>query len=114
MLRVNGIPNCDSVRRARRWLDTRGTEYAFRDFKKDGPDNAELARWAGAAGWERLLNRRGTTWRKLPAAERDGIDRDAALRLMEAHPTLIKRPVLEVGDTVLIGFDEGEWAAALG
>ena len=114
MTRLNGIPNCDSVRRARRWLEAEGAAFAFRDFRKQPPGRDELARWSDAAGWERLLNRRGTSWRKLSEEERDEVDRDRALALMGAHPTLIKRPVLEAGDTVLVGFDELEWARAFG
>ena len=114
MVRMNGIPNCDSVRRARRWLEAKGIDHGFRDLRKEPPGQGELARWADATGWERLLNKRSTSWRKLDEAERAGLDREAALRLLQAHPTLIKRPVLEAGDTVLVGFDEGGWASALG
>ena len=111
---IYGIPNCDSVKKARAWLDARGQAYAFHDFKKDGADPARLARWADVAGWEALLNTRGTTFRKLPEADRTGVDRDKALALMALHPSAIKRPVVEHRDQLLVGFDPARWAAALG
>ena len=105
MITLAGIPNCDTVKKARVWLDAHGVAYRFRDFKKEPPAAAELGRWADATGWEVLLNRRGTTFRALAEADRDGIDRAKALRLMEIHPSLIKRPVVEGDDgTVTVGF----------
>jgi arsenate reductase len=105
MLILHGIPNCDTVRKARAWLDGRGTRYRFRDFRKEPPALDELAQWADAAGWEVLLNRRGTTFRGLPEEDRSGIDREKALRLMAQHPSLIKRPVVTGGDgQVSVGF----------
>lgn len=111
---VYGIPNCDTVKKARAWLDQRGIAYAFHDYKKEGADTARLARWSEAAGWEALLNRRGTTFRGLPEADKVGIDRAKALRLMQAHPSSIKRPVVEHAGGVLVGFDKAEWEAKLG
>lgn len=108
-----GIPNCDTVKKARAWLDENGHAYAFRDYKKEGADPGRLARWADAAGWEVLLNTRGTTFRKLPDADRAGIDRDKALSLMQAHPSLIKRPVVEHSGGLLVGFEPARWAQAL-
>ena len=108
-----GIPNCDTVKKARGWLDARGLGYAFHDYKKEGTDPAKLAEWRDAAGWEALLNRRGTTFRKLDEADKADIDRAKALRLMAAHPSLIKRPVVEHGGGLLIGFDEAEWRRTL-
>ena len=113
-IRLYGIPNCDSVRKARKWLDAEGIEYSLHDYKKDGADRSNLSRWADTAGWESLLNRRGTTFRKLPEADKADIDREKALDLMVAHPSLIKRPVAEHedGSRVLVGFNESEWANA--
>ena len=110
MITVHGIRNCDSVRAARRWLKARGVAHELRDLRADPPGEAELARWADAVGWERLLNRRGTTWRALPAGERDGLDQAAALRLMTADPLLVKRPVVNWGGRVTVGVDEEAWA----
>ena len=112
-IQLYGIPNCDTVKKARKWLEARGTAYAFHDYKKEGADPARLGQWADAAGWEVLLNRRGTTFRKLPAADQAGIDRAKAIALMAAHPSLIKRPVVEHGGGVLVGFDERAWTEAL-
>lgn len=108
-----GIPNCDMVKKARAWLDGRGIGYAFHDYKKERADPAKLARWSDAVGWETLLNRRGTTFRALSEADKADIDRAKAIRLMQASPSLIKRPVIEHGDGVLVGFDPARWEAAL-
>lgn len=108
-----GIPNCDTVRKARTWLDARGIGYAFHDYKKEGADPAKLAAWSEALGWEALLNRRGTTYRRLSEADKTDIDRAKALRLMVDHPSLIRRPVIEHAGGVLAGFDAGTWEAAL-
>ncbi len=108
-----GIPNCDTVKKARTWLDAHGLEYAFHDYKKEGADPAKLAAWSDAVGWEALLNRRGTTFRALSETDKADIDRTKALRLMEANPSLIKRPVVEHAGGVLVGFDAGAWEAAL-
>lgn len=109
-----GIPNCDSVKRARAWLASRGIEHAFHDYRKAGADPAKLRAWSEAAGWEALLNRRGTTFRKLPEAERAGLDEAKALALMASHPSLIRRPVIEHEGGLLVGFDADAWVAALG
>lgn len=108
-----GIPNCDTVKKARKWLDERGIEYTFHDYKKEGADPARLAVWSDRIGWEALLNRRGTTFRGLPEADREAIDRAKALRLMQVHPSLIRRPVIEYPGGVLAGFDADEWTRAL-
>jgi Spx/MgsR family transcriptional regulator len=113
-IQLYGIPNCDTVKRARAWLAARGRAHGFHDYKKDGVDPARLARWADTAGWERLLNTRGTTFRKLPEGDRADLASDKALALMVAHPSLIKRPVVEHSGGLLVGFDEAEWAQALG
>jgi arsenate reductase (glutaredoxin) len=99
-----GIPNCDTVKKARAWLAERGVDYAFHDYKKAGVDPVALAGWVDRVGWEVLLNRAGTTFRKLPDAERAGLDRDKALAIMLAHPSAIKRPVLVDGERLEMGF----------
>lgn len=107
MITLHGIPNCDSVKKARAALEAQGLDHRFRDFKKAPPTAAELARWADALGWEALLNRRGTTFRGLGEAERADLDRERALALMQAHPSLIKRPVVETADgRVTIGLPD--------
>lgn len=108
-----GIPNCDTVKKARKWLDEKGLAYTFHDYKKEGADPAKLAAWSDGAGWEALLNRRGTTFRKLDEADRADMDRAKAIGLMEAHPSLIKRPVVEHPGGLLVGFDAAQWEAAL-
>lgn len=108
-----GIPNCDTVKKARKWLDERAIGYRFHDYKKEGADPERLSTWAAAEGWETLLNRRGTTFRKLDDADKANIDADKAVRLMEAHPSAIKRPVVEYPGGLLVGFDEDEWRKAL-
>ena len=112
-LDLYGIPNCDTVKKARAWLDQRGVAYAFHDYKKEGADAGKLAHWSDAAGWEALLNRRGTTFRRLDEADRADIDRAKALRLMQANPSLIKRPVVEHPGGLLVGFETAEWEKAL-
>jgi len=112
-LHVYGIPNCDTVKKARAWLDARGIGYVFHDYKKEGADPAKLVAWSDAAGLEVLLNRRGTTFRALSDADRADIDRTKALGLMESHPSLIKRPVVEHDGGLLVGFDPDQWEAAL-
>ena len=108
-----GIPNCDTVKKARAWLGEHGITHAFHDYKKDGADPAKLAQWSDAVGWEALVNRRGTTFRALPDTDKANIDRAKALRLMEALPSLIKRPVVEHPGGMLVGFDPAEWERAL-
>lgn len=108
-----GIPNCDTVKRARAWLAAHGVAHRFHDYKKEGVDAGRLAHWADASDWEALLNTRGTTFRKLPPDDRANIDRDKALALMIAHPSLIKRPVVEHPGGLLVGFDPAAWTAAL-
>lgn len=113
-IHLYGIPNCDTVKKARAWLAARGVDHIFHDYKKEGADPARLQGWSDAVGWEALLNTRGTTFRKLPEGDRAGIDRAKALRLMETHPSLIKRPVVEYPGGLLVGFEPIAWAAALG
>ena len=113
MIKVYGIPNCDTMKKARRWLEANGVEYEFHDYNKSGVPANRLKQWVSQAGWETLLNRRGTTWRKLDESVRNGIDEAAAISVMLAHPSSIKRPVLEAGKLLLIGFDEAEYRKLL-
>jgi len=107
-----GIANCDTVKRARAWLAGQSVTFEFHDFKKAGVPAADLDRWLDAAGWERLLNRKGTTWRKLDEARRDAVGNSADAReLMRAEPSLIKRPVVQWTDgSITVGFDADDWA----
>ncbi|RPF71648.1 ArsC family reductase [Aurantiacibacter spongiae] len=115
MIHLYGIPNCDTVRKARRWLEGEGLDYAFHDLKREGVEREALERWADECGWEVLLNRRGTTFRRLDDDAKADIDRAKAIDLMLDHPTLIKRPVMErEGDRhILVGFAQSEWKNAL-
>ncbi len=113
MLTIYGIKNCDTMKKAFAWLDARGIAYEFHDYKKTGITAARLEAWEKALGWEILLNRRGTTWRKLDPATQAGINREQALQLMQEQTSIIKRPVLEQGKALLVGFDEESWQAAL-
>jgi len=108
-----GIPGCDSVRKARRWLDEHGIGYTFHDYRKAGIEADRLARWVDAVGWEPLLNRRGTTFRQLDEADKESLDTDTAQALMRERTSLIKRPVVEHGDEVLVGFVEMTWKQLL-
>jgi arsenate reductase (glutaredoxin) len=110
---VYGIPNCDTVKKARGWLDAKGVAYTFHDYKKLGADPAKLAGWAKQAGWEKVLNRAGTTFRKLPEADKQGLDAARAVAVMAAQPRAIKRPVVEYPGGLLVGFKPEEWEAAL-
>ncbi len=106
-----GIPNCDTVKKARTWLAAAGVAYVFHDYKKSGIDVTTLNRWMAAVGWAPLLNRAGTTFRALSDAEKTDIDDAKAVRLMMAHPSMIRRPVVEGAGTLLVGFRPDEWAA---
>lgn len=109
VLTIYGISNCDTVKKARVWLDGRGVAYAFHDYKKAGIDAARLRGWVEALGWEKVLNRAGTTFRKLPEDEKQGMDEDKAVRLMLAQPSMIKRPLVEHEGGLLVGFKADEW-----
>lgn len=113
MATLYGLRNCDTCRKARAWLDSHGIAYRFHDVRADGLDADVLERLEAAAGWETLLNRRGTTWRGLDEAARSDVDRAKALRLMLEHPALIKRPVLEAKGKVLVGFVPEQYSATL-
>jgi len=110
MITLYGIPNCDTVKKAREWLETHGVAYRFHDFRKDGLEEATLRRWCAELGWERLLNRSGTTWRRLPEGDRADLDEAKAIRLMLANPAVIKRPVLDLGHERHVGFKEPDYA----
>lgn len=99
-----GIKNCDTIKAARAWLEARAIAYRFHDYKTAGIDRARLEAWCEAHGWERLCNRAGTTFRKLPDADKQDLDAAKAIALMLANPSLIKRPVLDLGARVLVGF----------
>ena len=109
-----GIPNCDTIKKARAWLAANGVDYAFHDYRKDGADEALLADMAAQLGWEAMLNRRGTTWRKLPEDEKAGIDEAAALRLMQANPAMIKRPILARDGELHIAFSDQQYREIFG
>ncbi len=101
---IYGIKNCDTMKKARAWLDQRGIAYRFHDYKAEGIDRARLESWAREVGWETLLNRAGTTFRALPEKDKKGLDGKKAIALMAAQPTMIKRPVLDLGRRRLVGF----------
>ena len=113
MITIYGIKNCDTMKKARAWLDVQGVAHAFHDYKAEGIERGRLEGWARQVGWERLLNRAGTTFRKLPDAQKEGLDEGRAIVLMLAQPSMIKRPVLELGDRLLVGFKPDEYAAAV-
>ena len=108
-----GIKNCDTMKKARAWLDQHGVAYDFHDYKTAGIDKDRLSRWTGKVGWEALLNRAGTTFRKLPDPEKENLSEKRALALMLAQPSIIKRPVLESGGRLLVGFSPETYGAAL-
>jgi len=112
-MKMYGIRNCDTVKKARAWLDARGLAYEFHDYKTAGVDEAQLRRWVEEFGWEKVLNRAGTTFRKLPEPDKTGVDADKAVALMLAQPSMIKRPLLDLGHARLLGFDASAWAEAL-
>jgi arsenate reductase len=101
---IYGIKNCDTMKKARAWLDGNGVAYNFHDYKIEGISKEKLKRWSDELGWETLLNRAGTTFRKLPDADKDGLNERKAIALMLAQPSMIKRPVLEAGSKLLVGF----------
>lgn len=111
---IHGIRNCDTMKKAFAWLDGHGVGYAFHDYKKAGVARPALERWCDAAGWEAVLNRAGTTFRKLPEAAKAGLDRDRAIALMLEQPSMIRRPVLESGDILEIGFKPERYARIFG
>lgn len=114
-IHLYGIPNCDTVKKARVWLDTHGTAYIFHDYKKQGADPARIAGWIAAAGLDVVVNRKGTTYRALSDADKAlAASADTAPALLAANPSVIKRPIAEHPGGLLVGFKPEEWAAALG
>ncbi len=112
MIEIYGIRNCQTMKKARQWLDERGVDYRFHDYKKTGLDRQTLERWEDAVGWETLLNRRGMMWRKVPQEVKDRIDRETALALMLETPSIVKRPVLVLADgRIQVGFDPDTYAS---
>ncbi|WP_289294640.1 ArsC family reductase [uncultured Reyranella sp.] len=109
MTTIYGIKNCDTMKKARAWLEERGVAYDFHDYKKAGIDRGRLERWVGQVGWEALLNRSGTTFRKLADADKEGVTEDKAIALMLAQPSMIRRPVLEWKGKVIVGFKPGSY-----
>jgi len=109
MTTLYGIKNCDTVRKARKWLDAQNIEFTFHDVRSDGLNKEDVCNWVEAVGWETLINRRGTTWRQLPDADKEGVNENRAISLMLAQPTLIKRPVLVLSKSTHVGFKPAEY-----
>ena len=110
---IYGIKNCDTMKKARAWLDAHGVAYGFHDYKTEGIDRGRLEAWAREVGWETLLNRAGTTFRKLPDKDKDGLTENKAIALMLDQPGMIRRPVLDLGGKLLVGFKPEDYAKAL-
>ena len=111
---IYGIKNCDTMKKARAWLDQHGVAHAFHDYKVAGIERERLENWAKAVGWETLVNRSGQTFRKLPDADKENLNEKKAIKLLLDQPSMIKRPVLDVGGTLLVGFKPDEYAKAVG
>jgi Spx/MgsR family transcriptional regulator len=111
---IYGIKNCDTMKKARAWLDSNGVAYDFHDYKAVGVAKEKLKAWSDKVGWETLLNRAGTTFKKLPEADKEGLNEKKALALMLAQPSIIKRPVLEMGSKLLVGFKPDVYAKEVG
>lgn len=111
---IYGIKNCDTMKKARSWLQSHDVEYTFHDYKAAGIERQRLQRWCAELGWETLLNRAGTTFRKLPDTDKRDLDASKAVELMLAQPAMIKRPVLEVESRLLVGFKAEEYGKAVG
>lgn len=106
MIHVYGIPSCDSVRKAQQWLKKHRKQFVFHDFRSEGVTTAMLKKWSAAVGWEVLLNKKSTTWRSLPPEAQDVTTQAKAVQLMNQHPTLIKRPVIEYESGIVVGYNE--------
>jgi len=111
LVTLYGIKNCDTVKKARNWLDAHGVDYQFHDFRADGLDRDSVVRWLQELGWEKLVNRRGSSWKSLPPSTRADMDDDAALAAIMAQPTLIKRPLLDTGHQRFTGFSPADYQA---
>jgi len=114
MVTLYGIASCDTMKKARRWLEAHGVDYRFHDYKKEGLDEERLRTWVAELGWEGLINRRGTTWRKLPEEVRDGMDAETAVRIMLENPSIIRRPLLDIGEARHLGFSEDQYEEIFG
>jgi arsenate reductase (glutaredoxin) len=112
MIIIYGIPNCDTVKKARTWLDNNNLPYTFHDYKKAGVDHGKLLAWCDSKGWEIILNRAGTTFKKLPDSDKSDLTQEKAIALMETAPSMIKRPVVEYSGGLLVGFKQPEWETA--
>jgi len=106
MVKLFGIPNCDTVKKSKKWLDSRGIKYDFHDYKKQGISKKQLAEWCKHVEWETLLNKRSRTWKEVSEKDQSNISQTKAISLMQQHPTLIKRPVTQKGKIITVGFDE--------
>jgi arsenate reductase (glutaredoxin) len=111
---IYGIKNCDTMKKAFRWLDAHGVDYTFHDYKKDGVPVAKLKAWAGALGWEKLVNTRGPTFRNIPEADRENLDAARAIQLLEHYSSAIKRPIVEADGKLTFGFDADVYHQAFG
>jgi arsenate reductase len=109
-MKIYGTRNCDTMKKAFAWLEGNRIPYEFHDYKKDGVPPGKLKEWAKRVGWPKLANTRGPTWRKIPDVEKAGIDEARALALLERYPSAIKRPVLETGSRLIVGFDPGDYS----
>lgn len=110
MIKLYGIPNCDTIKKARKWLKDNAVDYEFHDYKKLGVPEKELKNWVKQVGWETLLNKRGTTWRKLDDDTKNSVNEKSAVQIMLENPSIIKRPVLVTGKALLVGFSADEYA----
>ena len=113
MIKIHGIKNCDTVKKALKWLDKNEIEYEFQDFKKTPPNKAQINKWLKVIDWEILLNRRGMTWRKLDDEQKEGINKTKAIQLMLDNASIIKRPILEFNKQIMVGFKDADYEAAL-
>lgn len=113
MLKIYGIKACDTMKKAFTWLDQHGIAYEFHDYKKAGAPEKQLRQWIRKLGWETVINKRGTTWKKLPETVRASMDAESAVAAALENPSLIKRPIIEQGTILLAGFDTGTWQESL-
>jgi len=112
-MKIYGIKNCDTMKKAFAWLDAHKVAYEFHDYKKEGVPPGKLKAWAAKVGWEKLANTRGPTWRKIPDAKKAGLNESTALALLEQNPSAIKRPVVEAGGRLLVGFDPAKFQGVI-
>ena len=113
MIKLYGIPNCDTIKKARKFLKDNNIDYDFHDYKKSGVPEKELKKWIKQTGWEALLNKRGTTWRKLDDNTKDNVNQSTAIKIMLENPSIIKRPLLDIDSTYTVGFNEKEYKSLL-